>query len=68
MVAGSVPVALLANSIRVTTILLVARSVGERAAEGFFHGFSGVVVFVVALGAIYGIGRLLGCRKLRDDI
>jgi exosortase len=68
VVASSLPVALLANSIRVTMILLLARSMGERAAEGFFHGLSGTVVFLVGLGAIYGIGRLVGCRSLRDDI
>lgn len=68
VLASSVPVALLANSVRVTLILLLARSMGERAAEGFFHTFSGGVVFMVGLAAIYGIGRLLGCRSLRDDI
>lgn len=68
VMASSVPVALLANSVRVTLILLLARSLGERAAEGFFHTFSGAVVFLIGLGAIYGIGRLLGCRSLRGDI
>jgi len=68
VIASSVPVALVANSVRVTLILLLARSMGERAAEGFFHGFSGTVVFMVGLGAIYGIGRLVGCRHLRDGI
>jgi exosortase len=68
LVASSVPVALFANSVRVTLILLLARSMGERAAEGFFHSFSGAVVFMLGLGAIYGIGRLLRCRSLRSDI
>ncbi len=68
VLAASVPVALLANSVRVTLILLLARSMGERAAEGFFHSFSGAVVFLIGLAAIYGIGRLVGCRSLRDDI
>jgi len=68
LLASSLPIALVANAVRVTTILLVARSLGEKAATGFLHGFSGVVVFMVGLLALYGMGWLLKCHKLRDDI
>ena len=68
LVASALPVALLANATRVTLILLVAQSMGASMAEGFFHSFSGVVVFAVGLLGLYGVGRLLGCHALRDDI
>jgi len=68
LVASALPVALIANVARVTVILVVARGMGANLAEGFFHGFSGVVVFAVGLLGLYGVGRLLGCRALRDDI
>jgi exosortase len=68
LVIATVPVALLANACRIVVLLLIARSMGANAAEGFFHSFSGVVVFGIGLGALYGVGRLLGCRALRDDI
>jgi exosortase len=68
IVASAVPVALLANATRVTLILLVAQSMGANMAEGFFHGFSGVMVFAIGLLGLYAVGRLLGCHALRDDI
>jgi len=68
LVASALPVALLANATRVTLILLVAQSMGANMAEGFFHSFSGVVVFAIGLLGLYGVGRLLRCHTLRDDI
>jgi len=68
LVASSIPVALLANAVRVVVIMLIAQSLGPKAAEGFLHGFSGVIVFAVGLGALYGLGKVLGCHNLRDDI
>jgi len=65
---SALPLALLANVARVTLILLVAHGFGANLADGFFHGFSGVVVFGVGLLGLYGVGRLVGCRTLRDDI
>jgi len=68
IVFAALPVALLANATRIALILLVAQSMGANIAEGFFHGLSGVVVFVVGLLGLYGTGRLIGCRTFRDDI
>ena len=66
--AFSLPAALLANAIRIWLTLVLARSFGPAAAEGFFHTFSGVVVFVIALFTLFGLGSLLGCRSMRDDV
>jgi exosortase len=45
-----VPIAMVANIIRVTALVLLAYHFGEDVAQGFLHGFAGIVVFVVALG------------------
>jgi len=66
--ALSVPVALLANAVRIWVTLIMGASLGVEVAEGFFHGLSGVVVFLVALGGLLMVGRLLGCQRMRSDI
>lgn len=64
----SIPAAVVANACRIWLTLILARSLGPSAAEGFFHTVSGLVVFLVALLALFGIGSLLGCSNIRDDI
>ena len=48
-----VPVALLANFVRVLILILLTYHSGEAAAQGFLHNFAGVFMFAVALLAIY---------------
>ena len=48
-----VPVALLANFVRVLILILLTYHVGEAAAQGFLHNFAGVCMFAVALATIY---------------
>jgi len=62
-VAG-VPIALAANVTRIAVILLIATFAGARAAEGFFHGFSGVFVFLVAVAGLLVVGRAIGLRDM----
>jgi len=61
------PVALAANIGRIFAILLIATFAGAHAAEGFFHGASGVLVFVFALGGLLLIGRALGLRGILGE-
>ncbi len=49
--AAGFPLALSANVVRIVVILAIARALGPKVAEGFLHGFSGVIVFMVATGA-----------------
>lgn len=60
-VAGA-PLAVLANVVRIAAILGIALLWGAKAAEGFFHGFSGLLVFLVATLALAAVGRALGLR------
>jgi exosortase len=48
-----VPVALLANFVRVLILILLTYHLGEAAAQGFLHNFAGVFMFAVALIAIF---------------
>ncbi len=54
----AVPVAVLANAIRVILTALVSRY-DPALAEGFLHGFSGWVIFVVAITLLIGLERIL---------
>src|SRR4051812_43242758 len=44
-----VPIAVLANIVRVAVLALVTYHFGDAAAEGFLHGFAGMLVFVIAV-------------------
>jgi len=48
-----VPVALLANFIRVLILVLLTYHLGEAVAQGFLHNFAGISMFAVALVTIY---------------
>lgn len=62
--AAGVPMALAANVARIALILVIAATAGARAAEGFFHGASGVFVFLFAVGGLLVVARLLGLRGI----
>lgn len=59
LVAMAIPVAIAANAARVAGTGLAAAWVGRQAAEGFFHTFSGWLVFVAAFCALMACARLL---------
>jgi exosortase len=48
MIASTVPLAIGANVFRVAATGVLARYYGEKASTGFFHTFSGWVIFVIA--------------------
>jgi exosortase A len=56
---AAVPVAIVANAARVAGTGLVAHYWSPELAEGFFHSFSGWIVFAVAFAALLGVQRLL---------
>lgn len=58
--AAGLPLALFGNVGRIVCVLAIAAAAGAEAATGFFHGFSGVVVFLLALGGLLLVGRALG--------
>lgn len=63
---ASVPVAIAANALRVAGTGLAAHFYGAEAAEGFFHSFSGWLVFIVAFILLFALHRVLLLFKPAD--
>jgi exosortase len=56
---STVPIAIVANAGRVAGTGIAAHYYGAAAAEGFFHTFSGWIVFMVALALLFLLTRAL---------
>jgi exosortase len=56
---AAVPIAVLVNGARVAGTGIAAHYYGPQAAEGFFHTFSGWMVFIVAFLLVFGVAHLL---------
>jgi exosortase len=65
LMVAIVPVALLANFVRVLLLILITYYMGDSYAQGFLHGFAGMVMFVVALLGIFGIDLLASPIRAR---
>jgi exosortase len=59
IVCSAVPIAIFTNALRVSGTGILARYYGTRVADGFFHSFSGWVIYVVAALMLFGVGWLL---------
>lgn len=46
------PAALFGNFIRVVTLCLITFYFGEEAGQGFFHNFSGIVIFIITISGL----------------
>ncbi len=63
----AVPIAVAANALRVAGTGLAAAWLGQWAAEGFFHAFSGWLMFVVALAALAVCARAIHLVSTRPS-
>jgi exosortase len=68
MLAAVVPLVALGNVLRIGTLLAVAEVFGEQVALTYYHDWSGIILFVFALGLLLALGKVLGCSRLGDDI
>jgi exosortase len=66
LAASIVPFAILGNIIRVIALCLITFYFGEDAGQGFFHDFSGIVVFTITLLGILGVDNIME-KKLRSS-
>lgn len=64
---AAVPIAIAANAARVAGTGLASELVSPAAAEGFFHTFSGWLMFVVAFAGLLLVQRLIGLRSARSS-
>jgi exosortase len=67
VVLMAVPVAVLTNALRITISALLAEYFNPQLAEGFFHAFSGFLLFLLSLAILAGfhaLGNLVAQRRL----
>lgn len=66
LVSLIIPVAIIVNILRVITLILLTHYYGDGVAQGFLHVTTGIMLFTVALAAMFGLDwllqRLLGRR------
>jgi exosortase len=65
---ASIPIAVAANSLRIVGTGLLVQYWDPDKAEGFFHIFSGWLVFVVALAMLFLFHRLLVIGHTQNDL
>ncbi len=59
LVLAIVPVAIIANLVRVLILILLTYHSGEAAAQGFLHNFAGITMFIIAMLTIFAIDSVL---------
>jgi exosortase/archaeosortase family protein len=64
IVLSAIPIAILTNALRVSGTGILARYYGVKIADGFFHSFSGWVIYIVAFLLLFAFGW--GLDRLRS--
>ncbi len=70
IIGAAVPIAILTNAMRVSGTGVLARYYGTQVADGFFHSFSGWVVYIAAFLLLFAVGWALdraGLWLLKDS-
>ena len=65
---ASIPIAVAANSLRIVGTGLLVQYWDPDKAEGFFHTFSGWLIFVVSLAMLFLLHRLLQVGHRNDEV
>ena len=63
LILSTFPIAIIANAARVTGTGILAHHYGDKVAQGFFHGFSGWILFVIAFVCLFLLGTVLSRVK-----
>jgi exosortase len=56
---SAIPLAIIGNIFRITTIAIVAQAFGQELAGGLYHDYSGYIVFSIAIGLMVAFGAFL---------
>ncbi|EPR30580.1 eight transmembrane protein EpsH [Alkalidesulfovibrio alkalitolerans DSM 16529] len=59
LILSTLPIAVFTNCLRVIATGVLAQYIGSAAAEGFFHEFAGLFVFLTAVAMFLGLGAIL---------
>jgi exosortase len=68
LLAVSVPIAIVANVFRVSSLLAIAHVFGAEAGMKYFHDYSSPVLFLLAFVLLVLVSRLVRCSEIRRDI
>jgi len=60
IMAAILPIAFVANVVRVMVLILVTYHMGDEAGQGFLHGFAGIMLFVIGLLFLFVLDWMLG--------
>jgi exosortase B len=60
IMAAILPIAFVANIVRVMVLVLVTYHLGDEAGQGFLHGFAGIMLFIIGLLFLFALDWLLG--------
>ena len=63
LLLSAVPIALATNILRITMLAAINDLYGEKVAMGFFHDFSGFLVFAIAFLGLYSVGNTLKAKN-----
>jgi exosortase/archaeosortase family protein len=59
LLLSAVPIAILTNAFRVSGTGVLSHFYGTKVADGFFHSFSGWVIYIAAFLLLFGVGWIL---------
>lgn len=62
-----IPFALIGNLVRVLAMCLVTYFFGEEVGQGFYHNFSGIVIFVILVLSLIWLDRRLGGEDYEEE-
>jgi exosortase len=65
---AAIPIALAANTFRLSLLFAIAQRWGEQMAMDYFHSWSSPVLFLSAFALLVGLTYLLRCARVRWDV
>jgi exosortase B len=68
MLATILPIAFVANIVRVIVLVLITYHFGDEAGQGFLHGAAGIVLMLVALVIFFSVDALLWHLRTRRAV
>ncbi len=63
---SSIPLAMLGNTLRIVSIIIIAERYGQEAAINYFHDFSNLFLFSITLIGLFLVGRSFGRLKFKN--
>ena len=64
---SAIPIAIFTNALRVSGTGVLAHYYGTKVADGFFHSFSGWVIYIIAFLMLFSVGWILDRVKPASD-